>query len=168
MAAEILTDYVKAVGVCCFTKDPNSSQMWAHYSGGHTGICLGFEFPESGPPGIITRKNIFEVRYQDDCPRFPISAFQKRPYPLFDLAIPLLTTKHTDWAVENEHRYLHTATNICVQYSTGSLKEIIFGARTTQAQRDRIRKECDQLELDLLFREAIVVPRTYELGIRDA
>ena len=41
--------FAKAVarmaGVCCFTKNPRSLPMWAHYANSHEGVCLEFRIP---------------------------------------------------------------------------------------------------------------------------
>lgn len=33
---------IREMGVCCFTKVPDSIQMCAYYADAHRGICLGF------------------------------------------------------------------------------------------------------------------------------
>ena len=33
------------VGVCCFTKDPESLPMWSHYAESHEGLCFEFSIP---------------------------------------------------------------------------------------------------------------------------
>ncbi len=51
-------------GVCCFSKIPNSSPMWAYYASSHTGICIEF----SPSPGLEKSFAVQEVIYCDSRP----------------------------------------------------------------------------------------------------
>jgi DUF2971 family protein len=165
--AEIVTDYVDKVGVCCFTTEPRNVLMWSHYADSHRGFCLGFEFGEERKPGFISSQDIFPVKYQDDCPHFNVNVFAQKPYAVFDAALPFLTSKETRWGYENEFRYLHTASNAMVSYEPESLKEIIVGANAKVEDVAELRRVCKSVDLRVTMREALVIPRSYELGIRD-
>jgi hypothetical protein len=166
MAAEMLTDYVDSVGICCFTDVPDSTQMWSYYAASHTGFCLGFDFPSRAADGSIGHNNIYKVTYAYEIPRFPISVYKKRPYPFYENANPILATKHKNWEHESEFRYIHTKANILAPFPRQSLKEVILGSRITGANRDALINECSAYE-NVALREAIVIPRTYPLKISD-
>ena len=74
-------------------------------------------------------RDIYEVKYSEGCPHFPISLFMKIPIPLFEDVIPLLTSKHKNWQHEKEWRYSHNASDGFARYRMDSLREIIIGAR---------------------------------------
>jgi hypothetical protein len=163
MAAEMVSDYIKSVGVCCFTTNPTNSQMWAQYAANHAGYCLGFEFPAGrGPFG---REDIHPVAYALEAPRVPVTLFARRPYDLFHATIPVLTTKQPDWRHEEEWRYLHQSANVSVQYPSGSLKEVILGSRSGREHRDATIGLFGRAG-GTKVKEAIAIPRSYELRIR--
>lgn len=59
-------NWVAELGVLCLTNEPKNLLMWSHYSGSHTGICIGYDasfYPFS------TAK---PVRYTSERPQVPL------------------------------------------------------------------------------------------------
>jgi hypothetical protein len=166
MVAEMVSDYIESVGVCCFSESATNSQMWAQYAGDHTGYCLAFDFEELRQ--VFGENNLHRVTYAPECPRVPVTVFAKRPYDLYRATLPALTTKHVDWKHEREWRYLHREANASVAYPSHALREVILGARTSPQRGEALVKAALQANPQVRIREAIAIPRSYELGIRDA
>ncbi len=89
-----------AYGILCLTENPQSTCVWAHYAGNHTGVALGFDLD-------VSRKDLIEIKY-----------LRSRPY--LDITKPLepgtseteqrvmtcLETKSPDWKYEAERRLI--------------------------------------------------------------
>ena len=45
-----------SASVSCFSKKSNSILMWRHYGDKHTGVCIGFERPDSDFYDLIYSK----------------------------------------------------------------------------------------------------------------
>ena len=52
-----MQDNSKSWGILCFSKCWDNPLMWSHYTDGHEGLCLGFEFHDS--------KNLLQIDYRD-------------------------------------------------------------------------------------------------------
>jgi hypothetical protein len=166
IAAEMISKHIKYIGICCFTESATNRQMWAQYAADHTGFCLGFKF-DSRPLGSFRKQDIHRVTYATESPRVPITVYAKRPYDVYSATLAVLTTKHTDWKHEREWRYLHDSANESVAYPSAALEEVIIGARTGHENHDELVATALKCNPEVRIREAIVIPRTYELGIRD-
>jgi hypothetical protein len=62
--SEILNRTRDHHGVACFSEDPRGLLLWAHYAGGHTGICLQFDVTED--PGVLMISH--RVKYRKEFP----------------------------------------------------------------------------------------------------
>lgn len=100
-------------GICSLSEIANNDLMWAHYAGGHTGICIGVEV-------CPNKYEIEKVMYDG------LSALtNKLENEPAEAAKRVLSHKLEIWDYEEEHR-------VFVQYSKFvelEIKEVIFGRR---------------------------------------
>ena len=81
-------------GVCCFTEDPKSILMWAHYADSHKGICLQFEVSRSIEVLMFAQL----VEYSEE---FPIIEWPKDKDRLIQ---DVIFRKYYVWRYESERR----------------------------------------------------------------
>jgi hypothetical protein len=91
----VVADFWKSHGILCFSRNWDNLLLWSHYGASHTGLCLGFDIPDSDPPGGYD----MEVRYQPNV--LPYRAPEDINYALVNR---LLRTKHESWSYEQESR----------------------------------------------------------------
>ena len=86
----------------CFCEHSHSPVVWAHYSEGHTGICLGFEIPDSyktdTPNFYKSGLSLTRIRY-----KAKVRPLAKRP-DYKKIHSELLFTKYIHWQYEEEMR----------------------------------------------------------------
>lgn len=88
-------------GLLCFSRDWHNPVQWSHYAGEHTGLCLGFDIPDSDEQlGAVTysRKRLIVDPGIFRNPRELDEDTVKR----------ILFTKYSHWRYENEVRGLVT------------------------------------------------------------
>ena len=166
-AADIIKSSRRWYGVCCFSEVPMSSQMWAYYAASHTGFCLGFDFPTTGPQDAITQAHLNKVDYRTTRPEFPIRNFMGDPVELKTSLMNLLTVKHIDWQHEKEWRFINEKPNQLVRYDHSALKDVIVGARASAGHKSQVRAICDRLPTEVRFRQLVLKHGTYELRSDD-
>lgn len=59
--------------ISCFSKDNDNQSMWGHYSQGHSGVCLVFEFEKYDGNYFLELENgqkisLYKVKYSNDPP----------------------------------------------------------------------------------------------------
>jgi hypothetical protein len=113
----------KAAGLICFSAKCSDPVIWAHYSGNHTGICLGFDIQ-------IAEERVRRVRYIDTTLSFP-----RDRQPDEAVVRDMLYTKFRHWEYEDELRLWAHVTEeedgICyhdIQDGETRLAEVILGA----------------------------------------
>ena len=95
-ALNALTVHFKqTTGLLCFSRNWDNLLLWSHYGASHTGLCLGFDIPDSS----ARRTGDMEVRYQPN-----LLQVNKPEDVTYDLANLLLRTKHESWSYEQEVR----------------------------------------------------------------
>jgi hypothetical protein len=82
-------------GLLCFSRNWDNLLMWSHYGSAHTGICLGFDTPDTNGANFDT-----DVLYQPSVIPRP----RRREDLHLDLVFRLLRTKHESWSYEQEVR----------------------------------------------------------------
>lgn len=88
-------EWLKSIGVACFSTVSDDLLMWAHYAANHTGICIGFD--SSHTPFSTARA----VEYAQERPRIPsIRVLQEDEL----LVRNVLLRKSEHWAYEKEWR----------------------------------------------------------------
>jgi tetratricopeptide (TPR) repeat protein len=142
-----IPEQLSSIGIFSLSETSENSLMWAHYSGSHEGICIGFEVTDDS--ALADSAHCLHVTYSDTSPtlndvmamelkmameapkklRSPGSALLSHPMIQAKIA-----TKGQEWAYEKEWRY--------VEFSSGEhdwpapIVEIIFGLKCSKKQRD--------------------------------
>jgi hypothetical protein len=131
----------KAKGLLCFCRNWDNILLWSHYAHCHTGICLGFDIPDTQPDGGFD----LEVSYQPN-----LLQVQGATDVNWDFANRLLRTKYEIWSYEQELR-------IFVQlddppdgkgmnwFNFGSdleLKEVIVGCQCSPENARKVTQVC--------------------------
>lgn len=125
--------------VLCLTEDAMNRKMWDYYASGHRGFCLGLA--TNGPPlGTPAKQALMRVIYATQPSKGPPEVAIWRRW----------LVKHIDYAHEQEWRVLFwdDQTKLyptrdgdiihMVGLSPASIKQLIFGIRTTAATRSRL------------------------------
>jgi hypothetical protein len=88
------------LAITCFSFNPESILMWAHYAEKYKGCVLGFDYDECPE----YKKYLFNVRYK----KKPLSIDVKYCYGYKNIRtmINILRIKYTDWSYEQENRLI--------------------------------------------------------------
>ncbi len=86
-------DMIDSLGIVSLAEDRDNLLMWAHYGSNHYGMCLGFEWDETGLPPA--EEVIYQNRYR---------TLEYYSHTEDQLAAISLLQKSTDWAYEREWR----------------------------------------------------------------
>ena len=95
--------------VCCFSKENNSTLMWAHYADSNKGFCIEYDFNKLPiPKGNLLRKSIFPVAYTstpiDVRDLLAETGSQIYQYPLDAAILCTALNKASMWQYEQEWR----------------------------------------------------------------
>jgi hypothetical protein len=143
----------------CFSKKSDNILLWAHYAKNHSGICIGFnvyeeynsncfhftpndllQFNPDIPNGIIP---LFEVKYQINMP-LPYNRLKDHKKRLMEFAL----TKSILWSYEKEMRAVvlkDIVINNPVHFNIKEIREIIFGVKTTDDNKQLVYEEVNKL-----------------------
>jgi DUF2971 family protein len=132
----------QTLGIFCLTEDPTNVLMWAHYASQLFGMVV--EFEESHP--------WFDQRTSpsDDIRHLLRVCYVQNPHPRTWKQIggaDMLYSKTAEWAYEREWRMIRPLQGglevspgiICFDVPADAIRNIIFGARTTQELENKIR-----------------------------
>ncbi|EMR47955.1 DUF2971 domain-containing protein [Pseudomonas putida] len=86
-------DMIDSFGIVSLAENPDNLLLWAHYASNHYGMCLGFEWDETGLPPA--EEVIYQNRYR---------TLEYYSHTEAELAAISLLQKSTDWAYEREWR----------------------------------------------------------------
>ena len=113
-------------GCICFTYDPVCVQMWAHYANSHSGFVVKYERADNW---LLRSGQCQPMKY-----RRRLAALEAQ-----ELAVNALWTKSEAWEYEKEVRLQYPRTGAYT--AAGLLKPsgIIFGLRTSDADKDFLR-----------------------------
>lgn len=120
--SNILEDAINNCGVACFTTDPLSNLMWAHYASSHKGLTLEYDVAIDTDFFLGATK----VNYED-----PIPIFNWWQIDTQDQITKILLRKHKSWDYEKERRVIifgkaATAIKLNPKALTGVIKGINF------------------------------------------
>lgn len=142
--------------VSCFSKKENecSILMWSHYAksengNSHEGLCLVFEteelefYPQETIPGTLigSVSKALEVSYTD-------TYLSSDPTLRHLNSETFLTTKFTPWSYELEYRYIAPKAGR-YYFPKESLKEVIFGIRLSESDREAFREVFEKFYSDV-------------------
>ncbi|MBR3316191.1 MAG: DUF2971 domain-containing protein [Atopobiaceae bacterium] len=124
--------------VLSLTELASSPQMWAHYGGGYTGACIRFNtasFPFEVVPVRYAARPI-QILGDSAC----------TVYDSEDISRGALTTKHVDWAYEQEWRGLFSEGEVdaegYVSVGVGNPTAVILGENCSVPTVNFIRGVC--------------------------
>lgn len=129
--------YLQRIGVCCCSFRSDSPLMWAHYSGGHSGVCMVLN-----ADSFVTNYSLIEVQYRTELPKWNLvkkrfSYGESLRYNReFDQVV--LGTKYIDWAYEEEYRLISPTRGKNI-LDPKCVAGVILGARMAQSRKDEIR-----------------------------
>lgn len=86
-------DMIDSFGIVSLAENPDNLLLWAHYASNHYGMCLGFEWDETGLPPA--EEVIYQNRYR---------TLEYYSHTEAELAAISLLQKSADWAYEREWR----------------------------------------------------------------
>jgi hypothetical protein len=136
--------FTAKLGVCCFSECSDNPLMWAHYANGHRGVCLVFEFEKMQSEKIGVPMS---VAYLPSPPKFNFvrESLQGGSTPLFNYKFQqaVLATKSTDWAYEQEVRFISNCHGK-IEFTPHAIVGIIFGAKNRSTYETRGR--CSRAE----------------------
>ncbi|HMO16846.1 MAG TPA: DUF2971 domain-containing protein [Oligoflexia bacterium] len=157
-----IEENLKALGVCSFTEDGTSVEMWSHYANSHTGFCLEFEAHN------LSNLNIHPVSYRRSHKGFDYFEILNGRESLEKCMREILYVKPKQWQHEKEWRHVFffndrpNGYDRMTKYPT-ALKSIRFGARMKRQHRltiiKIIEKELNEIELYHMQ----IVPNRFEL-----
>jgi hypothetical protein len=144
--------------VTCFSEDPLSILMWAHYADQHRGIC--FEFQEQ----LAGRFVGLPVVYTNERPVSDTTRLQH-----VDTLKALVLTKSSHWAYEKEHRMISYREKAGVRsFPPESLKSVILGARISLKHEAEIRSLVAARHVPIAITRVELSETKYELQIGHA
>lgn len=139
-------DHFNQSGILCLSRPNCSILMWSHYAENHSGICLGFDFEMlaksfqqdciKGPNEVLYdvaklgERAEVDIRHNKEINGMNAIEFY------VDHSLALL--KHKDWKYEQEFRFFSKRPG-SFQFSPLALKEVIFGIRTSERDKSRIK-----------------------------
>lgn len=128
--------------------------MWSHYADSHKGVCFKFDLLQD----LSTFCNTVPVDYNAEYLEF--DTLNGNPYAI-------ITRKSPDWAYEHEHRTIKVNVHGLHVIKKDVLVEIIFGCRTSDEDKTRIRDLVRNNGFNSIsFSEAVVNPEAYKLDIQ--
>ena len=141
---------VPGMRILCFSEDPSSAAMWAHYAKGHTGIVLQFETSDERDSSWLLAQPVI---YRVAKPSLPNAETWARAL-LGEITLDwdeflreYYFVKHQDWSYEREHRVVsakkptETAADLFADYvfHPADLTSIVLGAKTEPKDEAIIR-----------------------------
>jgi hypothetical protein len=126
-------------GVVCFSTIKDDILMWAHYAGGHNGICIEFSLDEkymAFEDHVNFFKQARRVNYEKEMPR--VNFYTTGDIKILNAAI---LTKSEHWVYEKEFRIIETDIRYRPHYITvpsGAITAMYLGCKITDRNRDTI------------------------------
>lgn len=171
---EIMKDY----GVCCFSKECDNENMWAHYAANYCGFVVGYDEDviKDDNPNVRGPILKLDTNYTSEliCDNTPLpnldgktvhEALKEDPKnlePLFQLICSTKNKKY--WKQENEFRLfigsVCTAKRVAgikrfengykVRMQNNAIREIIIGHQMTKENRAKIKEIAENLNLNVV------------------
>jgi hypothetical protein len=144
LSAALIHKIRNSIGVCCFTTDPKSLVMWAHYADKHSGICLCFDFPDD--KSIISPSpNWTDLQSKANISITPQSVTYARARPKMNLfsgsnLTSFFLTKYEAWDYEKEYRAFTLEDYGEFNYNPEYLTGIIAGCKMPDKNLTELRE----------------------------
>ncbi|WP_127025310.1 DUF2971 domain-containing protein [Rheinheimera mangrovi] len=164
-----VTDIVRGIGICCFSRAKKNQLMWAHYANCHTGICIGFD------EEVLKRQTSCKVSDVTYGSKHPIKnlewqfEFLSEDRELDEKLIAdwvfksLVTSKYWYWTYERERRLLKRTPGLS-SITPEAINSVTIGLKTTLKTKKKLHKvlSSDEWSHILLFKAA-KKPEAYAL-----
>ena len=155
MLTEQLSEKLRTGGVSCFSWRHDNLLMWSHYADNHKGVCL--EYNIAYAPTFF--KDLLQVKYIDNYPNIDYVKLGSKAIT------EIITTKSSHWAYEEEYRSCKRVSGSHL-FDIKSLRSIIFGCRTSEAEILRIINFVKSLGTDYEHINFVkVFPKPNEFGL---
>jgi hypothetical protein len=141
-------ELVPGMRILCFSEDPASTTMWAHYAASHTGVVLQFESSDERDSTWLLAQPVI---YQTTKPTLPNALEWTRAFMgEIDLNWDEVLreyhfVKHADWSYEREHRVVsakkQAETGLYADYvfHPEDLRGVVLGASIDPEHKKAIR-----------------------------
>ena len=156
---EALNQYISNVGILSLSKNPTEPLIWAHYADGHRGVSFGFESTELNIERVFINESI---KYKKEPPYRQIfidltkelstiirpgdghKHSDKEVDDFYTKQLDVLIkgnllVKSTNWKYESEFRLVSGKSGL-LSYNPYSLKQIIFGCKTSKEDIESIKE----------------------------
>jgi Protein of unknown function (DUF2971) len=184
---EALQQWIRHRGILSLSKNPCDALLWAHYGGGHTGLCLGFdvskmfsEEPLGGEVEYVASPRYRElflslveelgefVKPWEDGSTYPNEVGDKfYTRQIYQITQEGMFVKSEKWKYEEEFRIVRDRSGLH-GYDPSSLREIVFGTKTRDADIKRITDIVKASEWQhVSVKRAVHVPGSFEFKITD-
>lgn len=161
------------VKILSLTIRPDINLMWSHYANSHKGIVFRFR---SIPAQLTLFAMAQPVRYTNEIPAFVTEDFMAKmfagvPLPTsHDTINAIIFRKSLEWEYEQEWRlslgfgHDRAAAYEDIRFGDNELDGVIFGTRTSNADKAEIRQLCARYP-NIEFMQATQVPGATTLGV---
>jgi len=129
------------IGITCFSQDEFNRVLWANYTNKGSGVCFLFDTTTD----CNFFKNLYPVDYVEKIPKLKIDF-----YNLPESLRKYFTFKHSDWRNQKEFRLFRHKMGLD-KYNPISLREIVFGTRTSKVDINKVISIGLQLNPELEF-----------------
>ncbi|MDB6035842.1 MAG: hypothetical protein JWM16_6180 [Verrucomicrobiales bacterium] len=146
------------MGILSLSKVPDSILAWSHYAASHSGFVLGFTIMADIP----FFRPLSKVNYVDE---YPSLSYLREPESLFEIGV---LSKSKIWSSEQEFRATKKSSGLR-PFSKLALAEVIFGAKTKDADKEKLRSFVIQYGYGhVVLKQAKVSRSKYEIEIHPA
>lgn len=133
-----LDDYLNKYRILSLSSVCDSPQMWAHYAGNYSGVCIEFStqgvFGNSKPLAYIQKKPSGVLLDPD-------------PEEILELIEKSYFLKGYSWNYENEYRILKNEADKYLLFDKNDIKSIILGHRVNDRYKNKIIQVCSQYNI---------------------
>jgi hypothetical protein len=142
--ADVINRCRETIGVTSFSKIFDENILWDRYGGYGNGIAIEVEIPDEQAYTKFHHVDYVESR----C--FHVDVFLEAMVASATAVYRnILCTKTSEWAGEQEVRYLHSRPNVNVKFEM-AITNVILGNRVTNRVRNQVSEMCNTLELNLV------------------
>lgn len=143
----------KITGFYCLSGVHNNLLMWSHYADSHKGCVIEYDLKKCLP--LFERIN--SVKYDNNYPAYNYLQDQAGPFNT-------IYHKSKNWEYENEYRIMGTPG--AVDLPDEAISAIIFGCKTSKANKTRIKNLLSQSKFkNATIKQATMDQSSYKLNI---
>lgn len=151
--------FMSESAICCLTKTADNLLLWAHYGDSHRGVCFVFEEMFKPPTTLFIG---YDVEYSNERPEIDVTSFGGN----LNAFKQSVLTKANDWAYEQEKRFIDYRKPAGLRtFPPAAFKGIIFGARTSEPDKNFILELLERRGGDPEVWEASVSPTEFRIEI---